>query len=448
MFSFTFPQDFVWGTAASSFQIEGAADVDGRGPSIWDVAARAYPEKFWNEESPDHAADFYYWFEEDIKSMKDLGIRSFRFSISWSRILPNGHGEINQKGIDFYNKVIDTLLSHGIEPFIDLYHWDLPQALADIGGFKNVKIIWYFKQYAKICFEQFGDRVRYWSTMNEPSVMAFSSYYHGAYPPFEKDLQGALLAAHHMILMHYEAVRMFRSLQLPGEIGAVIAFVPIYPDSHSDQDRLAATYQFDFVCDWWLQPIFKGTYPKALLELAEFRAQMPQGYEEELKAAFAEMDFVGLNYYNPARCCYEPDSLLKSKSVENFYAQTDYGFTVYPQGLSDMVNYMREVYGNPKMYITENGIGDDSVKLSPEALVEDKHRIDYLREHLRELSRTILNEGNVQGYFYWSNTDTYEATSGTRFRFGLIHVDYATRNRTMKKSWHYYREVIGHNAVD
>ncbi|MFC5407600.1 GH1 family beta-glucosidase [Cohnella soli] len=448
MIHFSFPSRFMWGAATSAFQIEGGVTEGGREASIWDVAARDYPDRFWNGDTPETAADFYHRYPEDIASMKELGLRSFRLSLSWSRILPEGTGEVNEAGLDYYDKVIDCLLQNGIEPFVDLYHWDLPQALAERGGFKNPDIVDIFRRYAEICFRRYGDRVKLWSTMNEPSVMAFTSYLNGIYPPYERDMKGALLAGHHMLLMHYEAVKLYRSLRLDGEIGAVVAFVPVYPDTLSAEDRDAANRQFDFVCGWWLQPLLEGSYPESLLQAAEIGPHLPDGSAEQLRERFEPMDMIGLNYYTPARCRYEAEAFLSSTSVENFYAQSDYGFQVYPQGLFDSLRYMKDRYGNPKMYLTENGFAHDSVDKPPELQIDDDDRIAYMREHLRELHRAIGSGCNVHGYYYWSYTDTYEATSGYRYRFGLVQIDYETQRRTRKKSWHYYRDVIAGHTVD
>ncbi|MBP1994252.1 glycoside hydrolase family 1 protein [Paenibacillus eucommiae] len=448
MIRFEFPPSFLWGAASSSFQIEGAAEEGGRGPSIWDAAARDYPERFWNGHSPQTAADFYHHFVEDIKGMKELGLTSFRLSLSWSRIIPQGLGEINEAGLIFYDQVINELLAAGIEPFVDLYHWDLPQALSDNGGFKNPQIVTDFARYAEICFKRFGDRVKRWSTMNEPSVMAFASYRDGVYPPFETDMESALLAAHHMILMHYEAVRMYRSLGLTGEIGAVIAVVPVYPHTHSPNDRAAAQRQFDFVCGWWLQPMLEGSYPASVLECPEVGALMPAAFRQQLLQSFEPMDMIGLNYYSPARCAYDPAAFLQATDVRNFYAQSDYGFLTYPQGFYDILVYVKEKYNNPKVYITENGIGQDTVNQETERLLQDDERISYVREHLRELSRAIRQGCNVHGYYHWSYLDDYEATSGYRYRFGLVHVDFLTQSRAFKRSWYYYQSVITERAVD
>ncbi len=445
--TFEFPRGFLWGTASSSFQIEGGADADGRGPSVWDAACRRYPEKFHRGATPEVSADFFHRYAEDAAAMNELGLKSFRFSISWSRVLPTGRGAVNDRGVDFYNRVIDALLANGIQPFVDIYHWDLPQALADEGGFKNPRIVQDFTRYAEICFRRFGDRVRLWSTMNEPSVMAFTGYAGGAHPPFEKDTRGALLAAHHMLLMHYRVVRLYHSLKHNGRIGAVIAFVPMYPRTLADRDREAAGRHEDYTCNWWLEPMFKGRYPASVLAYPEVSGCMPGNYAEQLASEFEPMDLVGINYYGPACIGYKPGAFLEGDSFEHFYGQSDFELKMYPSGLFDSLIYLKGKYDNPEIYITENGFPHDTED-SGAAILEDDDRITYLREHLRAVSRSIKAGVKVRGYYWWSHFDSFESCSGYRYRFGLVHVDFNTLVRTPKKSWHYYRELIHNNAVD
>lgn len=445
MINFQFPEDFLWGTATAAFQIEGAAAEDGRGPSIWDCAALHKPEKFHDGATPAVAADFYHHFKQDIVDMKELGLKSFRCSISWSRIFPAGFGAVNRKGVDFYKRLFDTLLENDIEPFVDLYHWDLPQALADDGGFKNSKIITHFGDFAERCFLEFGDKVKLWSTVNEPSVMAFTSHAHGAFPPYETRLDSALLAAHNILKMHYEAIRRFRAMNLnDGEIGAVIAMVPIYPATKSEDDILAAVTQQDYIVNWWLAPMFEGTYPKSVLKHAEVANVMPHNFADELKLAFQPIDFIGLNYYYPYTVKYKPDTFLCSKPVENYYAQSDY-FTVYPQGMFDAMLYVKNRFNNPAIYITENGLGQNVEKHAD--IDNDDERIRYIREHLREAHRAIQAGADIRGYYYWSNMDTFEGPSGYKIRFGLVGIDYKTLKRTKRKSWHFYRECIASNSI-
>lgn len=446
MISFIFPDDFLWGTASSSFQIEGASLAGGKGPSIWDKACEEFPARFSGGANPSVAAGFYHHYKEDIRLMKVLGLKSFRLSISWARLFPNGRGMLNKSGVDFYNSVIDCLLEHDIEPFVDLYHWDLPAALQDEGGFENRSLLRDFHTYAETCFRLFGDRVKLWSTFNEPSVIALSSYAGCAFPPYKGELKSGLLASQNLLLMHYQTVRLYRDMGMSGKIGAVNAFVPVYPNTLSEDDVQAAVRQQDIICNWWLRPMFFGEYPSSILQENDYFSAMPDGFEAELKGEFASMDFVGLNYYCPARTAHCPNSPLRSKPVEVFYAQTDYGFRVYPSGLMDSLSYVSSEYGNPEIYVTENGIGNArSGHLENE--LQDDNRVEYLQEHLRALSRSIAAGCNVRGYYYWSHFDDFTGERGYDINFGLLHVDRETLKRTPRKSWHYYRECISNNGL-
>ncbi len=446
MISFPFPKDFLWGTASSSFQIEGAATQDDKGPSIWDRAYQEFPDRFDAGADPGVSTDFYNRYREDIRQMRELGLKSFRLSIAWPRLLPAGRGKLNEPGAAFYDSVIDCLLENGIEPFVDLYHWDLPQALADEGGFKNPRIVADFREYAELCFRRYGDRVRLWSTFNEPSVIAGASYREGVYPPFEQDMKSYLAVAHHLLLAHFEAVRAFRASGSRGQIGAVIAFVPIYPHTPSAEDRRAAVRAEDDTCNWWLRPMFLGEYPSSVLKYPAYAGNMPVDYARELREAFAPMDFVSLNYYHSSTVEYDPTEDLEVRTVKNFYSQTD-RFELYPPGMFDMIMYIREHYGDPEIYITENGLAH-SAQRKDQSFLEDDDRISFLREHLREIARALSGGAKVRGYYYWSHFDSYEATRGYHLRFGLIHVDFNTLKRTAKKSWHYYKHCIETNLVN
>ena len=447
MIDFKFPQDFFWGTAASAFQIEGAAHEDGKGQNVWDVASRQYPDIFAEDETPEVSADFYHRYPQDISMMKELGIKSFRFSISWTRIYPDGCGKLNQKGIDYYNKLIDTFLQNGIQPMLDLYHCDMPQALADKGGFKNPQFPEWFGEYARTCFENFGDRINLWNTINEPSVAAFSHYYTGQFPPFEKDLRGALQAAQNIILSHYKAIQIYRSMCLKGKIGIVMHFLPAYPASTEENDKKAAARSFDYYNNWWLQPFFEGKYPESVLAYPAFSENMPENYAIQLKEQFVPVDYIGINYYGPCAHRYKEGNDLDSEGVEFNAPKDAYGFTYYPQGLFDSAMYIKKRYNNPEIYITENGTARQSTGDVMKD-TDDDYRISFMQEHFREIYRSIQAGARIKGYYHWSNTDTYECNcGGYQNRFGLVHIDFNTLIRTPKKSWFYYQKVIGDNSV-
>lgn len=447
MMNFKFPQNFLWGTAASAFQIEGAAHEDGKGHNVWDVASRQYPDIFKEDETPEVSADFYHKYPEDILMMKELGIKSYRFSISWTRIYPDGYGKLNQKGVDYYNSLVDTLLENGIQPMFDLYHCDMPQSLADKGGFKNSQFVDWFGEYAQTCFKNFGDRIKLWNTINEPSIASFSHYYAGQFPPFEKNIGGALQAAQNILLSHYRAIEVYRSMNLKGKIGAVAHFVPIYTYSTDQNDKKAAARYFDFYNNWWLKPFFEGEYPESVLEYPFYRENMPDNYAAQLKEKFVPLDHIGINYYGPTAVKYNQGKDLDCEVTEFNGPKDAYGFYYYPQGLFDSAMYLKEKYNNPKVYITENGIARECTGNVKED-TDDDYRISFIQEHFREISRSIQAGANIGGYYYWSNSDTYEGNcGGYRNRFGLVHIDFNTLKRTPKKSWFYYQKVIDSNLV-
>jgi len=448
MVSFKFPDGFLYGTGSSCYQVEGSPYADGKSENMWDWATKLYPEKYKNTKTEPTSA-FYKHYKEDIAEMKELGIKSFRFSISWTRIFPEKDGEINQAGVDFYNDVINTLIENGIAPFVDIYHWDLPVYLMEIGGFSNREIIKYFTKFAKACFENFGDRVKLWSTMNEPSVFCKSAFTGGNWPPFKKEPEKALIAAHNALICHFRTVKMYREMKLSGKIGAVIAILPIYPSDPGGKDLQAAVYNMEELTLWWLDPMFLGKYPEGIInDCPEYIKDMPENFAEELAAEFEPMDIVGLNYYMPGFTRYEETSPIKAEYVENFYVVEGQKFLNYPAGLYDAMMFVKKRYNNPEIYITENGLGIEDVTNNKEEMLNDSVRIDYIREHLRMVVRSIEAGVNIKGYFYWSNFDSFENTAGYTYRFGLNYIDFETGERIRKKSWYYYQKVIKDGMVN
>lgn len=457
-YAFRFPQDFMLGTANSAFQSEGAWNRDGKSESIMDYFAREYAGSFvpgivksgftMTDELPEDGCFFYDNYEAYIEDMKKTGQDTFRMSLAWSRIIPDGTGEVNPKAISFYNKVIDKLLACGIKPFVDLYHWDMPMCLYERGGFTCEKFMDWFEEYARVCFQNFGDRVKLWSTFNEACVAINTGYIRGRFPPFKKDLKEGLLAGHHLILAHYRAVRLYKSMQLGGKIGAVNAIMPVYPAELNEQDFGAARRQGELRFDWWMDPMVYGVYPCRLLEeCPKYREAMPINYAQELSDNFIEMDFVGLNYYSVGRSSYDPNSDVLSKRVENVFAQKDYHFDIYPAGLLDSLLYVRDKYRNIEMYISENGLmrfnsGDEETEIN------DEDRVAFIREHLRMLVRAIRAGVNVKGYYHWNDADSYEELSGYEKIMGLTWVDRQTGRRTWKKSRYYYQKICQTRMVD
>ena len=443
---FRFPKDFIWGAASSAYQIEDACFEDGKTATIYDYYSKVMPETFKNA-GPEGSADFYHHYREDIRLMKEQGLKSFRFSICWARILSDVYSEPNPKGIAYYNGVIDCLIENGIIPFFDLYHCDMPMFVCEKGGPTNPEFVNWFVYYARICFEAFGDRVRYWSTVNEPSLNVYGAYARKCNGPFGESMADGLLASYHMMLAHYEVVRLYRRMGLPGKIGAVNHFVPTYGATDDPKDQAAADRYREFYAGWWMEPMLKGTYPASVLAYDEVASKMPAGFAETLREKFVPMDFAGINYYNPACIRYNPEGELEyERTLFDNLPRDDYGFQRYSVGMMDVLLHVKETYGDIPVFITENGIGTKPLGTLDEDL-NDQYRIDYLRDHIRELNRCVRAGINLKGYFIWTFLDTYEGNSGAYlYRFGMVQVT-PDKKRRPRKSYFYYRQIIAENEV-
>ena len=468
MYGFRLPKDFLIGTANSAFQSEGAWDRDGKTMSIMDYFAEKYAGKYAPaierkikagriksgrvevnaEELPDRGCFFYDNFDAYIEDMAATGQNVYRLSLSWPRILPQGVGEVNPKGIEFYNKVIDKLIAVGITPFVDLYHWDLPMALFEKDGFLNPEFPQWFEDYARVCFEAFGDRVKLWSTFNESHVSIYAGYHGGDFPPFIQDKKLSLLAGHYTLLAHYRAVRLYKSMNLGGKIGAVNCIQAIHPAWMKEADIDAVHTQYENTFGWWLEPMLEGTYPQKLIrEIPYVRDNMPENYQEDLDKWFMPMDFAGLNYYTAQRTEKDPSMKMGTRAVEPFFAAPGQQYTPYPAGLFDALYYVHERYHGVEIYITENGCALPNIQ-DPEAECNDPERITYLREHLRMCCRLIKCGVNLKGYMYWNDADSYEIQDGYRLRFGLTWVDHTTGQRRWKQSRYYFSEICKTKLVN
>ena len=468
MIAYRLPQDFLIGTANSAFQSEGAWDRDGKSESIMEYYAKEYAGKYSPavalqvkngkiksgrikpnaEDLPDRGCFFYDNYEAYIEDMAKTGQNVYRFSLAWPRIIPTGVGEVNQKAIDYYNKVINKLLEHNITPFVDLYHWDLPMCLHEKGGFCNPEFPEWFEAYAKVCFEAFGDRVKLWSTFNETQVSVSGGYFTGGFPPFYKNDKDFLLAGHYTLLAHFRAVRLYKSLDQGGKIGAVHCLSAIAPADCKEEDMLAAEIQTVRNFDWWNQPMMEGTYPQSILrELPCFRDNMPENYQDDLDKWFIPMDFVGINYYTAARTQYDLTKKTHSYAAEPFYSSPGQQFVPYPAGLFDVVFYIHQRYHGMPIYITENGCALPNIN-DEEKECDDPERETYLREHLRMCSRLIKAGVDLRGYFYWNDADSYEELDGYRLRFGLTWVDHETGRRRWKNSRYYFSKVCKTRIVN
>jgi len=446
MSKITFPKDFVWGAATASYQIEGAVTQDGRGESIWDRFSHT-PGKVLNGDTGDVACDHYNRYKEDVQLMKELGLKGYRFSIAWPRIYPQGKGQVNQKGIDFYDSLVDELLKAGIEPAITLYHWDLPQTLQDMGGWDNRDVIDYFADYAFKMYDVLGDRVNKWITHNEPWVVAFVGNAFGEHAPGYKDYALAVRISHHLLLSHAKAVQAYRQSGSDGQIGITLNLTPVYPASDSPEDCEAAQFQDGFQNRWFLDPVFKGAYPEDILEFYQEKINAPVIQDGDMKLiADNSIDFIGINYYT--RAVVKKGREAAFESIEHVHPEgtyTEMGWEVYPKGLYDLLVRIHRDYNSPDIYITENGAAFKDDK-SVEGRVDDQDRLEYLRSHFEAAHKAIQDGVRLRGYYVWSLMDNFEWAFGYSKRFGIVYVDYETLKRTPKKSALWYRDVIADNG--
>jgi len=430
-----FPQDFKWGVATASYQIEGAAHEDGRGESIWDRFSRT-PGKVLNGHTGDTACNHYHLYKEDVALMKELGVDSYRFSIAWPRIYPTGKGQVNHRGLDFYKRLVEELLSSGIEPAATLYHWDLPQALEDQGGWLNRDTARHFQDYAATVFGELGDAVRLWITLNEPWCSAYLGYGSGVHAPGKSDLNWYLRAAHHLLLAHGLALQAFRGMNLPGEIGITLNLSPQYPAADSPGDREAARKADGFQNRWYLDPLLKGFYPQDMPEFLTGVAPAIQLGDFDLISA--PLDFLGINYYS--RGIVQADGQGGYCALPPRGPVTHMGWEVYPRGLYDLLLRVHQDYGPLPLYITENGAAyPDRVE---QGRVHDPERIAYLEQHVAQAAEAIAAGVPLKGYFLWSLLDNFEWSFGYERRFGIVYVDFATQKRIIKDSGLWYQSFL------
>lgn len=435
----SFPSDFLWGAAASSYQIEGAVSEDGRGECIWTRFSHT-PGKVKNGDTGDRACEHYQRYREDIALMGSLGLMSYRFSIAWPRIFPAGTGTVNAAGLDFYSRLVDELLKAGITPFATLYHWDLPQALQDRGGWANPDSVKWFADYVDVMTRALGDRVNHWITHNEPWVIAFLGNYLGIHAPGIKDLPTALKVAHHVLISHGEAVPVIRANVPNAHAGITLNLYPIYPNSASADDQLAAQLQDGYANRWFLDPVYKGHYPTDMVEL--FGSALDGIDLSAVRVASVPTDFLGVNYYSRTLVTYDPAELFKNKHVKPAdSAYTSMDWEVYPQGLTDILVRLKREYAVPAIYITENGAAYPDPD-PQDGVVEDPDRTAYYVGHLDAIADALAQEVPVKGYYAWSLMDNFEWAEGYEQRFGIVHVDFETQQRTPKRSALYYRDRI------
>jgi beta-glucosidase len=440
-----FPAGFLWGAATSAYQIEGAPLADGAGASIWQRFCGT-PGLVFEGQSGDIACDHYHRYREDVGLMQQLGLKAYRFSIAWGRVQPSGRGAVNSAGLGFYDRLVDELLAHGIEPMVTLFHWDLPAALDDRGGWLNPDIAQWFAEYATIMYRKLDGRVKHWATLNEPWVVTDGGYLHGALAPGHRNRFEAPIAAHNLLRAHGAAVQAYRA-EGKHQIGLVVNIEPKYPASESTAD-LAATARADaYMNRQFLDPALRGSYPEEMPEI--FGEAWPQWPAADFDLIRQPLDFIGVNYYT--RNVTRADETvwpLRAKPVkqpQRTYTET--GWEVYSQGLTDTLLWIKQRYGNVPLYITENGAAFFDAPTVEDGKVEDPLRVSYLRQHIRAVRNAIREGVDIRGYFVWSLLDNFEWALGYSKRFGIVHVDYATLKRTPKMSASYYAQVIESNGA-
>jgi beta-glucosidase len=435
-----FPDDFHWGCATAAYQIEGSPLADGAGPSIWQRFAHT-PGMMHNGDTGDIACDHYRRMREDVRLMAGLGLTHYRFSIAWSRILPRGTGEVNQRGLDFYRRLVDTLLENAITPMATLYHWDLPAALDDRGGWLNRDSADWFADYAEICVRALSDRVDQWVTLNEPWVVADGGYLNGTVAPGHRSLYEPPIVTHNLLRAHGRAVEACRSAG-SGEVGLVVNLEPKYPASDRAIDQAAARRADAYMNRQYLDPVFHGHYPEEMAEI--FGNAWPSWPDQDFELIRQPIDFLGINYYTRSVTCHDAAQYpLRAASVPQpraTYTRTQW--EVFPQGLTDTLIWVDETYGRPPLYITENGAAFYDPPIAAGEPLADPLRVEYLREHLRAAHEAIDAGVDLRGYYAWSLLDNLEWSLGFAPRFGLLHVDFATQERTRKMSADFYARVI------
>lgn len=438
-----FPANFLWGAATAAYQIEGAASVDGRGSSIWDDFA-ATPGKTHQGDSGAVAANHYYLIDEDTDLMRQLGLSTYRFSISWPRILPQGRGAVNAAGLDFYERLVDTLLAKGITPFATLYHWDLPSTLENAGGWVNRDTAYAFADYAEIVTKRLGDRVAGWITLNEPWCSAYLGYGIGIHAPGKRDRQAAMDAGHNLLLAHGLAVPRIRAnVDAQTQVGVTLNVTQVYPADDRPETRRDVALAESFSNGWFLDPLFRGQYPTnffANLGLVE-----PPIQENDFAIISTPIDFLGINYYSRQvvrGAATQPlaDGCQHVSPVpEGCY--TDMAWEIYPQGLKDFLVNVHQQYQIPHIYVTENGAAFKD-QWDGKDEVSDPRRVDYLRDHIAGLAEAIEQGVPLHGYFVWSLMDNFEWAEGYSKRFGIVYVDYPTQTRVIKESGHWYAALM------
>ncbi|WP_270211416.1 glycoside hydrolase family 1 protein [Streptococcus anginosus] len=460
----TFPKGFFWGTASSGPQTEGRFEGDRKGENIWDYWYSKEPEKFFNHIGPDKASYNYQYYKEDVQLMKATGHNSFRTSIQWSRLIPEGVGAVNPKAVDFYNSFIDELIANGIEPFINLYHFDMPMTLQEKGGWLNRETVDAYVNFAKTCFELFGDRVKYWFTHNEPIVPVEGGYLYNFHYPNEVNMKHAVQVAFHEMLASSLAVKAYHESQ-DGKIGIILNLTPSYPrDENNPKDVKAAQIADAFFNRSFLDPAIKGEYPADLIALIKRLDMVPEHTSEDSQTIKENtIDLLGVNYYQPRRVKEKenpadkdpqnlmPDDFFDYYDMPNKKMNPYRGWEIYEKGIYDIMINIRDNYGNIPCYVSENGMGVEGEEryINTNGQIEDDYRIDFIKDHLRYLHQAIKEGANCLGYHLWTCMDNWSWCNAYKNRYGLIAVDLDKKGkRTIKKSGYFFKELSDKNGFE
>lgn len=443
-----FPDGFVWGVSTAAAQIEGAFDVDGRGPSIWDTFAER-PGAIADGSDLRVACDHYHRYREDVAIMKSLGIPAYRFSVAWPRVLPAGVGEVNAAGLDFYERLVDELLASNIAPWLTLYHWDLPQALEDRGGWRNRSTVDAFVEFADVVSRRLGDRVRHWTTHNEPWCASVLGHAQGVHAPGMRDWSAALVVAHNILLSHGRAVPVLRRNVPTGEVGITVNVSPCVPASSSREDREAARCYDGELNRWFLDALYLGRYPEDMIATYQELGRLPRGMDfvepGDMEIIRTPTDFLGLNYYT--RSVMRSDRIPEESNEPRIIAEpdpaelTDMGWEVHPQGLTEILRRIHADYAPASMVVTENGAAYGTGP-GADGAVQDTLRCAYVDSHVRACREAIEAGVPLRGYFLWSLLDNFEWAFGYSKRFGIVWVDFATQERTVKASARLFSRII------
>lgn len=452
---YKFPSDFFWGAASSATQSEGRVPGDGKGENIWDYSSQQFNHRFFEGVTTENTSHFYQDYQGDIQRMADISLNSFRPSISWSRLIPDGDGLVNPQAVIFYNQMIDELLAKGIQPFINLYHFDMPMAMQEIGGFENRQVVSAYVRYAKICFELFGDRVPYWFTFNEPMIPAEAGYLHDRHYPYVVDFKRAATVLHHTILAHCGAVKVFREMALSSKIGIIMDVIPVYPRSQHPADLEAAEMADLFYTKSLNDAILKGAYPAEIGLLLKQYDQMPTIEAGDLDViAATKIDLLGINYYRPRRVkaresvpnphgVFSPEWFFDNYEMPGRRMNTSRGIEIYPRGLYDIAKKLQVEYGNIDWFVSENGIGIQGEEAFIEdGMVQDDYRIAFLREHLVELHRAMSEGSRCLGFQMWTFVDCWSWVNGYKNRYGFYRLELLSGEKSIKKSGLWFKEVI------